>query len=838
LVEIKKISSSNIKFSVIFSYQPLTAGRHQIFLAGDFNGFSHSLNKFEERNGTYYCSLELTRGKYSFKFIVDNNWITDIDAEEIIADGFGGHNSILYVGEQEEIDSLRLVKFSYTSKKNISNVYISGSFNNWSPDQDQLFKSGSKTFEITIPLNFGKYSYRFIADGKWEPDHNSNNFEKNSYNEENSIIFVDESFPKREENNNEILTYDLNKKDIYKYCNILDDNSIRFKVSAYKNNCKKITLLINSSNYIMELADSNHNFDYFQKDINWKGDDLEFCFLYENSLNKLYLGSSGFANSVDQIDLFKLRSKEFKPFQTPNWVKEGIIYQIFTDRFFNGDPAINQNFKEWYYKGLNSPPPEGKKLSSDQQYYNFEKNWYDHKALKQSPYHEEGIPDNFSFYGGDIAGIRKKLDYLIDLGITIIYLNPVFEARSNHKYDCTDYMKIDPHFGSNEEFRQLVSECHTAGIRIILDVAFNHTGDTFHPFTDSVEKGPESPYYHWFEWKKWPLPSKKENTIPAEHYSCWWGMGHMPDLDYDKSRFSPQENPIKNIEDADPNWDVVNYILDVTEFWLKDMDIDGFRLDVPNEVPFWFWELFRDKVKSIKADAYIVGEIWHNAAEWVGNTYFDAVMNYAYFKDPVILFFNLRKCSAIDFDKALKPGLMHYPVQATYVMMNLLDSHDTYRYLDIANGDLRKLKLAVMFQMTYIGTPHIWYGDEIGMMGAHDPDCRRPFNWKYTQDEEKSSLREFYRALIKIRKSNPVLIIGSFRTIIAEGMIYVYSRTSELDEIFVLLNNEDEERLVEIPTKIEITFKNLLTGKKYLTKDGKIRVKLKKYSGAIIKKDR
>ena len=294
-----------------------------------------------------------------------------------------------------------------------------------------------------------------------------------------------------------------------------------------------------------------------------------------------------------------------------------------------------------------------------------------------------------------------------------------------------------------------------------------------------MKKGPESEYYNWYEWKKWPMPdpAKTPNFKPSDYYECWWGYGEMPNLNYDLNEINPSENSIKNIDLAVPNWEVVNYVLDVAEYWISDMDLDGFRLDVPNEVPFWFWKLFREKVKSIKPDAYLVGELWSNAVDWVNDDYFDAVMNYAYFKDPVMRFFNQQSCNAKTFDIDLKPGLLSYPTQSTQVMMNLIDSHDTFRYLESANGDISRLKMAVLFQMTYVGTPHIWYGDEVGMMGAHDPDCRRPFNWKYTEDSEKVSLRDYYKKLIHIRKENSCLRTGSFDTLIAEGMVYGYFRS-------------------------------------------------------------
>ncbi|MBN1948596.1 MAG: alpha-glucosidase C-terminal domain-containing protein, partial [Candidatus Cloacimonetes bacterium] len=295
------------------------------------------------------------------------------------------------------------------------------------------------------------------------------------------------------------------------------------------------------------------------------------------------------------------------------------------------------------------------------------------------------------------------------------------------------------------------------------------------------------------------------------------------------------ENPVYRIEEAEPNQPVVNHILEAAEFWLMEMDIDGFRLDVPNEVPFWFWELFRKKVKNLKPDAYIVGEIWHNAREWVNGKYCDAVMNYACFKDPVIKFFNLRRGDAASFDRELKPGLLNYPVQATQVMMNLIDSHDTYRYLEIARGDLTRLQLAVLFQMTYTGVPHIWYGDEIGMTGAHDPDCRRPFNWLYAEDDNLIQLREFYKKLIHLRKTHSCLRRGNFRTVKTVGMLYAYTREFQNEGLLIVINNGESGQQIDLPVEVKAgTYKDLWTDTGITVQEGFLQLNLQPYSFLIL----
>ena len=278
----------------------------------------------------------------------------------------------------------------------------------------------------------------------------------------------------------------------------------------------------------------------------------------------------------------------------------------------------------------------------------------------------------------------------------------------------------------------------------------------------------------------------------------------------------------------------MNYVLDVGEYWISDMNLDGFRLDVPNEVPFWFWKLFRERIKSIKPDAYLVGELWSNAVDWVNDDYFDAVMNYAYFKDPVMRFFNTRQCNAKGFDRDLKQGLLSYPVQATQVMMNLIDSHDTFRYLETCNGDISKLEMAVLFQMMYVGTPHVWYGDEVGMMGGHDPDCRRPFDWNYSQDSVKVSLRNHYKKLIQIRKEYSSLRTGAFKTLIADDMVYGFERSDSESTIKVILNNDTKFNKIILPSSNSL-YIDLLSGNSFKSNNGKIEIDMPPMSGLILK---
>ncbi len=492
--------------------------------------------------------------------------------------------------------------------------------------------------------------------------------------------------------------------------------------------------------------------------------------------------------------------RQVEGFTTPAWVAEGVIYQIFPDRFCNGDPSNDPDFSELYYSDCKTPPEKGKHLRPNQECFHFVKDWYDISGLRQSPWLAKGKPDWWSFYGGDIAGVRQKLDYLLDLGVTIIYFNPLWQAKSNHKYDAADFRKIDRHFASETEFKEFVSICHQKGIHIVLDIALNHTGETFWAFRDCVEKGEQSEYWNWYDWKQWPLPSPlPPNFKPKEFYQCWWGVKDMPDLNFDLSREHPMENAVRDINEAQPNWSMINHILDAVSWWLTEMDIDGFRLDVPDEVPFWFWQLFREKVKALKPDAWLVGEIWTHAEQWVSPLYFDSVMNYAHFKDPMLDFF-IRRCINQDtFLQRIFLGLKAYPLASLHVMMNLLGSHDTWRIGEIAQGNLPGLKLAILFQMAYIGTPHIYYGDEIAMRGGKDPDNRRPFDWHWYNNLKAVELHDHYKALIALRKSRPALQKGLIRFHEHQDLL-IFDRYLDSDCLRIIINNTDRE--VSLPEPV------------------------------------
>jgi len=417
----------------------------------------------------------------------------------------------------------------------------------------------------------------------------------------------------------------------------------------------------------------------------------------------------------------------------PDWTKDAIFYQIFPDRFANGNPS-------------NDPPgtqPWG------------------------------GVPTTRNFFGGDLEGIISQLDYVKSLGVNALYLNPIFESTSNHKYHAKDYMKIDPHFGDEKVFKQLVDECHARGIRLVLDGVWNHTGVDFFAFEDIKKNGARSKYLGWFNIYSLPIgPTNKPN------YECWWGYGDLPKL--------MTHHPA-----------VREHIFQVTRHWMG-FGIDGWRLDVPNEIPHQFWRDWRKLAKSINPGCYIVGEIWDDAIPWLKGDQFDGVMNYR-FRKACLEFFIERTIPLSRFDSVLAQHRSKYPSEVNYVMQNLLGSHDTERILTMARGNVSSVKLAMLFQMTYVGAPMVYYGDEIGMEGGKDPGCRGTMIW----DEERQNheLLEHVRSLNALRNRHVAFRRGSIRTVLADdpARVYAFTRSSDAESFLVVLNCGDQKTTARIP---------------------------------------
>lgn len=388
---------------------------------------------------------------------------------------------------------------------------------------------------------------------------------------------------------------------------------------------------------------------------------------------------------------------EIDRFKAPQWVKETVWYQIFPERFANGDPSND---------------PEG-----------------------VLPWGSKEYPGRQDFYGGDLQGVIDHLDYLSELGISGIYFCPIFTAPTNHKYDTTDYLEIDPAFGNKELFRKLVEECHRRGIRIMLDAVFNHMGDTSPQWRDVLEKGENSRFKDWFHIHSFPV-----------HYTKTDDFEVAENMNYDTFAFTPHMPKLNTA-----NKEVQEYILTIAKYWIQEFDIDAWRLDVANEVDHQLWKKFAAACHELKDDFYLLGEIWHSSQPWLQGDEFTGVMNYA-FTESITNYFLKRKIPLDKLVSNLNEQLTLYRKQTNQMMLNTIDSHDTPRLLTLAGGNKDLMKQVLAFLYLQQGIPCLYYGDEIGLDGGMDPDCRKCMVWE--PEKQDLQLLSFVKQLIAFRREN------------------------------------------------------------------------------------
>jgi cyclomaltodextrinase / maltogenic alpha-amylase / neopullulanase len=814
-------------------------GAQQVYLAGDFNSWSDSAQPMGDADGdgNFELVLELSAGKYAYKFVADGNWREDANATEFVDDGFGGKNSVVTVvagegiqdagaaGKSTETDSdgaaetpsvgqategLRSVEFRYQPViSGVSEVSLAGSFNDWNVGATPMTDSdGDGTYSATLLLAPGSYQYKFVVDGTWITPEDADDYADDGFGGQNGVLRVDARFNSIEVEVGDGKFY-LDGLDLqvnYSTVNEVSTGEVIFRTRAYLGDVEGVDLLVeqpgqDAVRMPMHVAQKDPVFANYQATVQLDdaGAGCRFTFVWkDDDAQRFALGAGGFTDEEPATTLWGLYSHDIlPPFEIPMWAQQAVYYQIFPERFRNGDRSNDQDFREAYYDQRKTLPASGK---TNGEYFHFEPDWNDVAGLQRSPYRTDGKPDYFSFYGGDIQGVMEKLDHLESIGVTVIYFNPLTAAGSNHRYDPCDYLKLDPHLGSKELFQEFTAKAKDMGIRVIVDMAYNHTGDCHFAFEDVLENWTDSAYFNWYEWKKrppsYPLPA---GAKAIDYYDCWWGFGLHPNLNYDLSRPNNQENGIVDIAQADPNWEMVNYLLGSVDYWMGELGCSGFRLDVPNEVPFWFWKLFRERCRKVQPSHILIGEIWGDAGSWIDPDVFDAVMNYKYFKDPVVKWIGQHQGNAATFDRELAPGRSRYPLQAVRAQMNLVDSHDTARFLNIAGNDARRLRLAATFSMTYVGAPHIYYGDELALAGDRDPDCRRTMPWDQVELPPRATNLEHYQKLGDLRREHQALSLGDFTSLKTEGEIYAYLRHHGDERILVALNNGSSAQAVVLP---------------------------------------
>ena len=601
------------------------------------------------------------------------------------------------------------------------------------------------------------------------------------------------------------------------------NSKVKIRFRTGKNNVDYVLLIHDQERIIMDKAENDDMFDYYEAEIQLGDQKFEYYFeIHDGKVSCIY-DLHGVSREVQDYYKFTLIPGQ----HTPDWAKGAVMYQIYVDRFCNGDPTNDVLTDEYNYIG---------------EHVTRVTDWGKYPAMM-------GVRE---FYGGDLAGVMQKLDYLQDLGVDVIYFNPLFVSPSNHKYDIQDYDYIDPHFGrivddegdllspvqhenrfatryinriankknleaSNELFAQLVEEAHKRGMRVILDGVFNHCGsfnkwmdreriyENFEGYPNGAFISADSPYRHFFHFydeNKWPY-----NTT----YDGWWGHDTLPKLNYEGSR------------------ELYDYVLSIGKKWVSPpYNVDGWRLDVAAdlghspEMNHRFWKDFHDAVKEANPDAIVLAEHYGSPKEWIENCEWDTVMNYDAFMEPVTWFLTGMQKHSDDYREDLYGNadsfwgaMLHHGAAFTtpslQVAMNELSNHDHSRFLtrtnkkvgrvntmgsEAANWDVNKavMREAVTIQMTWPGAPTIYYGDEAGVCGFTDPDNRRTYPW----GNEDHELIAFHKEMIRIHKENQELKTGSIKKALSDYNFIAYARFNREEQCLIAINNNYYEQTKNI----------------------------------------
>jgi len=596
----------------------------------------------------------------------------------------------------------------------------------------------------------------------------------------------------------------------------------------------------------------------------------------------------------------------------PVWAKEAIWYQIFVERFRNGDPGNDPTPKD-----MEGSFPD--KIPSDWRISPWGHDWYSHEPWLDSV-RATGFNSKIQArrYGGDLQGVLDKIDYIQSLGVTAIYFNPLNDSPSLHKYDARNYAHIDRNFGPDPKgdaammdsevhddpatwkwtsadmlFRKVINEFHKRGIRVIMDYSWNHTGKVFWALNDVRNNGKDSKYADWYTINKFHDKASKKDDFRYEG----WG-GNNPYMPVFKKDILPPGKKTMPFEGNLHSESLKKHIFDVTRRWLDpDGDgnpsdgVDGFRLDVAGEIPMGFWREYRKVVRSVNPEAYLIGEIWW--LEWpdklldpkvfLEGDQYDAIMNYRWYRvargffgqaEPV-----LNPTGFVSEINRINKGINIENLQA---MMNVPSTHDSPRLsTSLYNKTMDKFKakpsdnpdykinkpdqitrkeqiMLLIHQFTFIGAPQIWNGEEVGMWGADDPDCRKPMVWEdISYEDERASfaagkirpvdtvrpdtaLRSFYKKLCRMRKANPVLVYGDLVFTLTDdnNMILAYDRKMGREEISVVFNRSDSLKNVNVPVRSAGEFEDILSGKgnSYYSRNSKVGISLQPLSGIVLKK--
>jgi len=624
------------------------------------------------------------------------------------------------------------VMTAFLTTSEASQVSIIGDFTGFEPEKMQQMNT---LWRYMVDLEPGTYRYQFLIDGVQQLDYKNTDLEVCNGQVYNTRIVSARTPSNLGDSQVSKIYFETSRE----YINPVEKGEIYLTIGFNEADVEDVQLQSNALEYEKERF-IHRKIEYFRFHIKTPAPVLKYRFVIEDGSEIVY-GMNG----SDEFFTFDFDHPLIDYMNIPDWSRGAIVYQIFPDRFKNGNTEIDPVEKpDW------NATATGVQLSS-------------------------------SLYGGDLKGIIDSMDHLKALNVDNIYLNPIFQADSVHKYNTTDYLKIDPGFGDEDDFDLLVDLLHANDMEIILDAVFNHTGTAFFAMEENFKKQESSDYLNWYFIQQFPIEES------ADSYRTWQGYASLPKLN--------TENP-----------QVRGYLAQVLGKWFAK-SVDGWRLDTTDQYSKLFLQEFLyPTILNIKSDSILVGEYWDQASEYFNMDCMNSVMNYL-FRDMTLTY--VRGGSANGFITSSLDYLNLYPPQIIDGIWNMLGSHDTARFLTLLDEDVAAAKLAVVLQMTFKGSPLIYYGDEIGMIGKTDPYCRKPFPWE-NGEQWNGELLELYKVLTKFRSDSEALKKGTINFIYNKAGVLGFKREYEDEKIIVFTNSRSNA--FEIDMELDGIYEDVFSG--------------------------
>ena len=492
----------------------------------------------------------------------------------------------------------------------------------------------------------------------------------------------------------------------------------------------------------------------------------------------IYYGTSGIANFISPSEKWFYSEENFKRHIVPDWVYGGVMYQIFPERF----------------------------------------NYSDTNSLFEEKVEWGSTPKRLEFQGGDLYGIIDKLDYIKNLNVNILYLNPIFLSGSTHRYDTWDHFKVDPKLGGEKALEKLIDELHARNMKIIFDTSLNHVHPKHFAFQDIIKNGEKSKYKDWFTIYEYPVHLKHRPHLYENTYKVGWDGNEEEYKQYLEKTFLETEIPVKNIDDDGPivepsykSWwgvpdmpkinysceDARKWALDVTSFWIDNFNIDGWRMDVAKEIDLLFWKDFRKTAKDSNQNVLLFSEIFGDTSQWLQGDMFDGTMNYS-FRESMVDYFATKTMNISEFSDSLANLYFMYSFKALSSCQNLLSSHDVKRFLNRCS-DVSSIYGPIFMQATFPGIAGIYYGDEIGLNGGNEPNNREAFPWN-DEGSWDINLQNYIREIMNIKSSNNILKYGNFQQIPNQNDAIVFRRALRDKSLLCIFNRSENQKNIKIPS--------------------------------------